>query len=206
MSVRITWLGHASVLISSQEKSIYIDPWKVEPTSPKADIILVTHDHFDHYSEEDIRLLSTDATRVVCPVEVPLATDRIAPGMTRSITGVSIHAIPAYNLDKEFHPRENNWVGYVVEISGKTIYHTGDTDRIPEMKAMEVDVLLLPVGGTYTMDARQASEVLQDLKASHVIPIHFGDIVGSIEDAQAFSAQCPVAVHILNEGESFSLD
>ncbi|MGC9323215.1 MAG: MBL fold metallo-hydrolase [Desulfomonilia bacterium] len=206
MSLRITWIGHASVLISSTEKSIYIDPWKVEPTSPKADIILVTHDHYDHYSEDDIRLLRTDATRIVSPVQVPLMTDTILPGGTMEIGGVSIKAVPAYNIDKAFHPKENNWVGYVVGLSGKTIYHTGDTDRIPEMKGIHADVLLLPVGGTYTMDSRQASEALNDITASHVIPIHFGDIVGSIKDAQTFSKLCPVDVHILSEGESFSLD
>jgi L-ascorbate metabolism protein UlaG (beta-lactamase superfamily) len=114
--------------------------------------------------------------------------------------------VPAYNLSKAFHPKAKAWAGYVVEIGGKKIYHTGDTDRIPEMARLSVDVAFIPVGGTYTMDADEASLAVSDIRASMVIPIHFGDIVGSRKDAERLSELCSCEVRILQPGESVDLD
>jgi L-ascorbate metabolism protein UlaG (beta-lactamase superfamily) len=204
MAVRITWIGHASVKVSGSAATVFIDPWKV-PARDHADIILLTHDHYDHYSESDIKALMAPSTRVVAPMSTPLVTDRIAAGKSISIRDVTVRAVPAYNMGKTFHPKANGWVGYVVTMDGIAVYHTGDTDRIPEMKGLIVDVALIPVGGTYTMDAREAGEVLKDIKASHAIPIHYGDIVGSRRDAEQFARVCACDVHVLNPGESFEI-
>jgi len=204
MAVRITWLGHASVKITGSSATVYIDPWKVSHKD-HADIILLTHDHYDHYSESDIKSLLGDSTRVVAPMSTPLVTDLIAPGKSLSIGEITVQALPAYNLKKAFHPKANGWVGYVVSIEGKKIYHTGDTDRIPEMKGLSVDAAFIPVGGTYTMDAREAADVIKDMKVTHAIPIHYGDIVGIRKDAEQFSRLCSCEVHILDPGKSIDI-
>lgn len=206
MTVEITWLGHASVMIRSGKTVLYIDPWKIGPASQKADIILLTHDHYDHYSPDDISLLSKDATRIVAPMSTQIVTDMIKPGESLEIDDVIVQALPAYNIDKNFHPRAMGWVGYVVNTPGKKIYHTGDTDFIPEMKGIVVDVALMPVGGTYTMTAEDAGNALKTMQAGHVIPIHFGDIVGSEKDARRLSEISTASVHVLRPGESFTLD
>ncbi|HPI91918.1 MAG TPA: MBL fold metallo-hydrolase [Deltaproteobacteria bacterium] len=205
MAVRITWLGHASVCIKGSSATVYIDPWKIRQKD-HADIILLTHDHYDHYSEFDIKTLTDETSRIVAPMSTPVVTDLIAAGSTLKIKDIGIRAIPAYNLSKAFHPKANGWVGYVVEIDGKKIYHPGDTDRIPEMKGLSVDVAFIPVGGTYTMDAREAAGVFKDISAEHAVPIHYGDIVGSKKDAEQFSELCACNVHILSPGGSFEID
>lgn len=204
MAVHITWLGHASVRITGSSATVYIDPWKVSGKA-HADIVLLTHDHYDHYSESDIKVISDNSTRVVAPMPTPLVTDRIAAGSSLTIRDVTVQAIPAYNLSKAFHPKANGWVGYIVTIDGKKIYHPGDTDRIPEMKGLAVDVAFIPVGGTFTMDAQEAALVLKDIRTKQAIPIHYGDIVGSRKDAERFSKLCTCDVSILNPGESLDI-
>ncbi len=206
MSLEISWLGHASVMIRAEETVLYIDPWKIGASSPQADIILLTHDHYDHYSEDDIAVLATDTTRIVAPMTTEVVTDTINAGDRLGIEDVLIEALPAYNIDKDFHPRAKGWVGYVVQIFGRRIYHAGDTDHIPEMKGLKVDVALMPVGGTYTMTADDAADALGDMQADHVIPIHYGDIVGSQTDARRLSDIVTNTVHILRPGESFILE
>ncbi len=206
MTVRLTWLGHASVKITSPSITIYIDPWKIGNAALHADIILITHDHYDHYSQADIKTVSDASTRVVAPMSAPLVTDHIKPGNTLNIKDVSIQAVPAYNREKAFHPKTNGWVGYIVTISGNKIYHTGDTDRIPEMKDLVVDAVFMPVGGTYTMDAKEASEAIKDIKTIYAIPIHYGDIVGTRKDAEKFAGLCSCDVRILNPGEYLDIE
>jgi L-ascorbate metabolism protein UlaG (beta-lactamase superfamily) len=206
MTIRLTWLGHASVKITSPSITIYIDPWKIDKHSPHADIILLTHDHYDHYSQADLTVVSESSTRVVAPMSAPLVTDRIKPGNTMIIKDVSMQAIPAYNQGKAFHPKANGWVGYIITIGGIKIYHPGDTDRIPEMKGLVVDVVFVPVGGTYTMDAKEASEAIRDIRTVYAIPIHYGDIVGSRKDAEEFAGLCSCDVRILNPGEYLDIE
>ncbi len=205
MPVEITWLGHASVMIRDGALTVYIDPWKTPAGLPKADFILVTHDHRDHYSSPDVKALSQGSTRVLAPMTTPLVTDLISPGEARDFGALTVAAVPAYNLKKKFHPKENGWVGYVIGISGRKIYYAGDTDNIPEMKAMEVDAALIPVGGTYTMDALDAARAVDAMKAGVVIPTHFGDIVGSREDALSLARNTKTAVCILDPGEKHTL-
>lgn len=203
MTVKITWLGHASVKVEHGPKIIYIDPWKVK--GPRADIILITHSHFDHYSADDIKDLSSDDTIIVGTEDVPLAKNKVNPGKSVTVKDIAIETVPAYNIDKQFHPKMNGWVGYVFTIGGKRIYCAGDTDRIPEMKELKVDVACLPVGGTFTMDAASAIQAVNDIKPQHVIPIHYGDIAGTKKDAEELLLIKTSQIHVLDPGQSIEI-
>lgn len=197
MLENIHWLGHASIKITGT-KTIYIDPWKLKKPSP-ADIILITHDHYDHYSEDDIAKIRKKDTVIVAPKNCAgrLKAKAVKPQDTVTIDSVTIKAVPAYNIGKQFHPKGNNWVGYLVTIDGRTIYHPGDTDAIPEMEKLKPDIAFFPVGGTYTMDAEDAARVANKMQPGVAIPIHYGDIVGSKKDAQRFKELCKCSVEIL---------
>ncbi len=185
----IYWLGHASFRIEDSTRQIYIDPWKLSDSTPKADIVLITHAHYDHYSAEDIEKIRKPTTVFVAPKDV---ADKIVgkvivaePGKKYQVEGLEVEAVPAYNIGKKFHPKENKWVGYVITLTnGQRIYHTGDTDAIPEMKQLSVDVALMPCGGTYTMTAEEVAEVANSFMPKVLIPMHWGDIVGAEKDAE----------------------
>lgn len=189
MLEKIKWLGHASFVIEGS-KRIYLDPWKLKYTEP-ADLILVTHSHYDHLSLEDIGKIRKSDTWVVGPADV---TSRVGgrvktlgPRDSVEVEGVKIETIPAYNPKKPFHPRENGWVGFVVEIDGMRYYQPGDTDLIEEMRLLkDIDVAVFPVGGKYTMDWKEAVEAAKLIKPKYAIPMHWGDIVGSRRDAERF--------------------
>lgn len=195
--VNVHWLGHDSFLIQGS-KVLVIDPFKAAGDY-KADILLISHEHFDHLSEDDIRKFSGPSTIIVAPkeCEAPLRQFNqqkkfIEPGQRIELEGVKIEGVPAYNLNKfrepgkVFHPREDKKVGYIVTLDGVSFYHAGDTDAIPEMKSIEADVALLPVSGTYVMTAEEAAEAAKSMKAKVVVPMHFGKIVGTREDAERF--------------------
>ena len=186
--ISITWLGHDSMKIKG-DKVIYIDPWKLEDAEP-ANIILVTHEHYDHCSPPDIEKIATDETVIVATADSArkLKGDVmvVKPGDTVEIDGVSIEAVPAYNTNKSFHPKNSSWVGFVVTMGGKRIYHAGDTDSISEMDSLDVDVALVPVSGTYVMTAEEAAEAVNRMKPKIAVPMHYGDIVGSEADAERF--------------------
>lgn len=205
MSVEIVWLGHASVMVRNASTTVFIDPWKISDRSLHADIILLTHDHYDHFSRQDIELLSDGSTRIAAPMSTPPVTDVISPGTALNLCGINVEAVPAYNIDKGFHPRAKGWVGYILEIDGKRIYHAGDTDRIPEMIHFTVDLALVPVGGTYTMNTEEAAAAIEDIQARDVIPIHFGDIVGTSEDGRKLARISKRRTHVLSPGESYTL-
>jgi L-ascorbate metabolism protein UlaG (beta-lactamase superfamily) len=205
----IEWLGHDSFRIIGSA-TVYIDPWQLSKGAPPADLILVTHDHGDHFNKGDIASVSTQQTVVVGPAEVTgklqgVQTQTIAPGQTLEVGGVKVRAVPAYNLNKYadpkagvfFHPRADGKVGYVVELDGRSVYHTGDTDNIPEMSEIDVDVALIPVSGTYVMTVDEALEACSRLKAKTVVPMHYATIVGSLEDAQRFARECSLPVEVL---------
>lgn len=188
----IEWYGQASFKISG-EKIIYIDPWKLKGELEKADIILVTHTHYDHFSPDDIAKIQKDDTVIVLPKDgdgkVSGDIRSVMSGDTLELDGVKVEAVPAYNLGKDFHPKGNNWLGYIITMDGKRYYHAGDTDSIPEMKEIfEIDYAFLPVGGTYTMNAETAAEVANTIKAKVTIPMHYGDIVGKKEDGEKFKS------------------
>ena len=193
----IHWLGHASIKITGS-KVIYVDPWKIK--GEPADLILITHSHYDHCSADDIKKVTKESTVIVATADSNLEAAKVVkPGDTLDIDGVKIEAVPAYNLGKPFHPKSNNWVGYVITVDGKRIYVAGDTDKIPEMHDLkEIDVALLPIGGTYTMNAEEAAEAAQMFNPKVVVPIHWGDIVGSAGDVEKLKQQINNVI-VLNE-------
>jgi len=187
----IHWLGHASFRIEDARIQIYIDPWKLGAGAPRADVILITHAHFDHYSAEDIAKIEGPGTIFVAPADVAAKLQgknvvTAAPGGTYSAGALRVEAVPAYNRGKDFHPKQNGWVGYVLTLSnGQRVYHTGDTDAIPEMDRVKTDVALMPCGGTYTMTATEVAAAANRFKPAILIPMHWGDIVGAQADADA---------------------
>lgn len=206
----IHWLGHDTFRIEGSS-TVYVDPWKLPASAPPADVILVTHEHFDHFSQDDIALIARPGTMVIGPASVTVGLKQvegltvvtIEAGQTVDAGQASVTAVPAYNTNKfrapgvPFHPREAGGLGYVVELDGRRIYHAGDTDAIPEMRDVRCDVALLPIGGTYTMTAAEAAEACEVISAAAAVPMHYGDIVGSRADATRFAELCPLPVTIL---------
>ena len=210
MSVKLQWFGHASFRISSGSDVIYIDPWKLKIAPHDATIVLVSHSHYDHYSAEDIAKVSGMATKFVAAEDVIQKQGKgqtLKPGQSIDINGIKITGVPAYNITKQFHPRSNNWLGFVIEIAGKRIYYAGDTDATDEMKALKnIDLALLPAGGTYTMNAAEAADATKQFKPKQAIPYHWGDIVGSQADADNFKKLAGCKVTVLKPGESITVD
>ena len=188
---RMTWLGHDVFKIDGS-KTVYIDPYNLE-TGENADLVLVTHDHFDHCSPEDVEKVQQPETVIVTEKDSAqkLSGDvkTMKPGDSLTIDDVKIEAVPAYNTNKDFHPKANGWLGFVLEMDGVRIYHAGDTDFIPEMKDLKVDIALLPVSGTYVMTADEAVEAALAIKPGVAVPMHYGAIVGDSTDADVFKAK-----------------
>ena len=189
-------LCHSSIKIN-KEKVIYIDPFKIDKNYNDADMIFVTHDHYDHYSEEDIDKIKKEDTIIIAPEELLTKLLRkgfrkdsiitVEPNKKYMIQGMKFETIPAYNTNKQFHPKENGWVGYIIEIKGVRYYIAGDTDITEENRRVKCDVAFVPVGGTYTMDFKEAATLVIEIKPKMAIPIHYGDIVGTKQDAIDFS-------------------
>ncbi len=189
MVKNIHWLGHDSFRIAGPV-TIYVDPWQLPAGSPQADLILVTHDHYDHCSPEDVAKISKADTVIVT---IAAAAKKfkgdvrvVKPGDSLTVKGIPIEVVPAYNVNKKFHPRDAGHVGFIFTVEGQRIYHAGDTDFIPEMKDCKVDIALLPVSGTYVMTADEAASAAKAINPKVAIPMHYGEIVGSREDAERF--------------------
>lgn len=199
--VDIKWLGHDTFKVKNSQ-IIYFDPYQIKPQEP-ADIILVSHEHFDHCSKEDIKKIIHRQTVIVASSLCRSKIDDLKTNVSQiiyfypyqkiTVNGVDIEAVPAYNVNKfrspgvPYHPKESNGLGYIVKIGNVKIYHAGDTDFIPEMaKLKDIDIALLPVSGTYVMTAEEAAEAAKAIKPKVAVPMHYGSIVGSIRDAEKF--------------------
>jgi L-ascorbate metabolism protein UlaG (beta-lactamase superfamily) len=189
MIEHIHWLGHDGFYVAGS-KVLYFDPWEIS-AGPKADVICISHEHFDHCSPGDVEKISKDGTVIVTEAVAArkLSGDVrvLKPGESVEVAGVKVTAVPSYNTDKAFHPKSNQWLGFVVEMDGVKIYHAGDADFIPEMKDLHVDIALIPVSGTYVMNVDQAIEAVRAIRPRIAVPMHYGKIVGSEADAKRFA-------------------
>jgi L-ascorbate metabolism protein UlaG (beta-lactamase superfamily) len=207
----VEWLGHSGFRIRAGGANVYIDPYRVPDGLPPADLILVTHAHYDHFSPRDVERLSDERTWLVAPAAVAERVGgqviSIAPceRLERELVGgVEVAAVAAYNTSKRdrsgkvFHPRDAGWVGYEVRFRAERLYHSGDTDVIPEMDQVTgVDVALLPVSGVYVMTAEEAAEAARRIEPQVAVPMHWGEHIGSYEDATTFADRAPVDVQIM---------
>jgi L-ascorbate metabolism protein UlaG (beta-lactamase superfamily) len=201
----IHWLGHDSYRID-HPMMIYIDPWYLPEGSPPADLILVSHEHSDHCSPEDVARIRHEDTRVYAN---PGATEKLegkvntlTPGEKVELGSLTIETTYAYNTNKEFHPRVAKHLGFILEAEGERLYFAGDTDQIPEMEGLNCQIALLPVSGTYVMTADEAAKAAEVIAADISVPMHYdAGVVGTIEDAQRFQELTSSNVIILeNEG------
>ena len=189
-------LCHSSIKLNT-EKIIYFDPFRINENYHDADIIFITHDHYDHYSEEDIDKVEKTGTGIVAPEDLLAKLLKkgfqkeniitVKPNESYTVKNIKFTTIPAYNINKQFHPKENQWVGYLVEIDGSTYYIAGDTDITEENQKIKCDVAFVPVGGTYTMNYKEAAELINIIQPKVAVPIHYGSIVGTEQDAANFS-------------------
>lgn len=199
----IYWLGHDTFRIVG-EKIIYTDPFKIKKKD-NADIILITHEHYDHCSPEDVKKLQSADTVIIAPADCAGKLSgnvrSMKPGDKINVKGIDIEAVPSYNTNKKFHPKTNSWVGYIFTVKGERIYIAGDTDFIPEMKNYKADIALLPVSGTYVMTAEEAVQAALAIKPKIAVPMHYNSIVGTKDDAKRFAdgLKGKIEVRVLKE-------
>jgi len=207
LTANIHWLGHDCFRIQTKDQVIYIDPYRLHGSPPKADLILITHDHGDHCSPADVAKIQKAGTAIVTiqAAATKLNGDLhiVRPGEEITVKDVPIQTVPAYNVNKfrspgvPFHPPESGHVGYILNVEGVRIYHAGDTDFIPEMKSIQADVALLPVSGTYTMTADEAIQAVDAIRPQVAIPMHVGRDIGSLGDRERFKQGASVPVELL---------
>jgi len=189
----IELLGHSGIKILG-ESTIYVDPYNVKKTVNDADYIFITHSHYDHYSPEDIVKLKKENTVIVVPRDLVNEATKlgfknvveVVPNSEYKLGNINFLTVNSYNISKSFHPKENNWVGYIINTNITSYYIAGDTDFVDEMTEVKCDIALVPVGGTYTMDYKEAARLVNEIKPKIAIPIHYGSIVGTKEDAVEF--------------------
>ena len=186
-----------SIRIRSDLATIYIDPFKMDQEPHDADFVFITHQHYDHFSPEDIRKVIKDSTILIAPESMiddarELAPDvkeivAVEPNDSREIEGLKFETVPAYNTIKPFHPKRANWVGYIFIIDSKRIYIAGDTGLTKEARQVKCDIALVPIGGTYTMDVKRAADLINTIQPEYAIPTHYGSIVGRPGDGKTFA-------------------
>lgn len=195
MIKNIKVLNHSCIKIE-KEKVIYVDPFQVKDNYHDADIIFITHSHYDHFSEEDIQKVKGENTKICMTDDLydkvlTLGFKKeniviVKPNNTYQVEGIEVKTIPAYNINKKFHPKENQWVGYLLKLENKIYYIAGDTDITDENRNITCDVAFVPVGGTYTMTAKEAAKLINEIKPTIAIPTHYGSVVGTKQDAEIF--------------------
>ena len=194
--MNIEVLCHSSIRIEAEGKIIYSDPFRIKEQKNDADIIVITHSHYDHFSEEDIIKVKNEKTKILVTSDLLDKTMELGfkqediigvnTDLSYTVLGIKINTIPAYNINKKFHPKENNWVGYILEVEGKKVYIAGDTDITEENQKVKCDIALVPIGGTYTTTYSEAAELINIIKPEIVIPMHYGEIVGEKQYAIEF--------------------
>ncbi len=189
---QLRWLGHDGFQLATNQVTLYLDPYQVR-SGRKADYILISHDHYDHFDRETVELLQGPKTVIIGPLSVVSQfgeqTIALKPNQRQQLPHLTIETVAAYNANKPFHPKDEEWLGYILELDGQRLYHAGDTDLIPEMGNLgHIDVAILPVSGTYTMDADEAIEAAKIIKPKIAIPMHYGGIIGDLRDAEHFAA------------------
>lgn len=207
-NIEIKWLGHSGFMVKSKSGVvIYLDPFKISPNTgkdekDKADFIFITHSHYDHCSIEDIRRLTKNGTRIICTPDCQSKFKHIFENIKVNVTEPDSRAefsdekikywcVRAYNINKNYHQKEEDWVGYIIQVDDVLIYHAGDTDFIPEMKSIkEIDLALLPIGGTYTMNAGEAAKAASIIRPKIAVPMHYGSLSENKEDAEIFVRLC----------------
>jgi L-ascorbate metabolism protein UlaG (beta-lactamase superfamily) len=210
MLERFTWFKQSAFLWRGDGLNVYIDPWDVTTEDP-ADVIFITHAHYDHFSKDDLEKVRKDGTKFLAPHDVAqeLTGDvtAVRPGDSLEVGGVKVQTVPAYNTAEErleMHPKANEWVGYVLSLGASTYYHAGDTDHLPELSAIRADVAFLPIGGTYTMDSTEAAGLAKAISPKVAVPMHYGFVAGIPTDAERFAKEAdPVAVEILSPEQPF---
>ncbi|NIO21569.1 MAG: MBL fold metallo-hydrolase [Candidatus Aenigmarchaeota archaeon] len=188
--MKITWFGHATFKIETEGKKIYIDPYVLPKGSPLADIILITHDHYDHCDPAKVNEIKSENTKIITTEKSANKLEgnvkTVKAGDSLEIEGIRIRAVDAYNANKPFHPKGAG-VGFIIQSEGKSVYHTGDSDFVPEMNSLQgVTVVLLPIGGTYTMGIEQAKQAVLAMKPKFAIPMHYNFLEGLNADANEF--------------------
>lgn len=211
---KFTWYKQSTYKWEGDGKTIYIDPWGIPEGDSPADVVFITHAHFDHFSKADIERVSRPGTVLVAPRDVAneLSGSVIAvgPGDRGEASGVPFEAVPAYNIVEgrlDFHPKANNWVGYLLQLEGVTYYHAGDTDHLPELEQLTTRVAFVPIGGTYCMDVDEAAGLVKAMKPEIAVPMHYGYVegVGRGEDGRRFKESAsPVKVELLEPFHAFS--
>jgi L-ascorbate metabolism protein UlaG (beta-lactamase superfamily) len=197
MTENIEVFTQSSIRIKDSGRTIYIDPFQMNEEPKNADYILITHEHYDHFSPEDIAKVANSNTILIVPEKMEKKAQEVAnlvgkllavkPGVYREVDGLEFETVPAYNILKPFHPKGAEWVGYILRIDGKRIYIAGDTDETKEAKAVKCDIAIVPIGGTYTMDAKKAAELVNMIRPDVAIPTHYGSIVGKPSDGEVFA-------------------
>jgi len=214
MSANIKWFGHDTFKIEGRNISIYTDPFKLS-IRDRADIVLVSHSHYDHCSPTDIEMIMKKNTVLIttndCAPNLKGDVRSLKPGDSITVNSVEVKAVSAYNINKTFHPKSNNWLGFIFIIDGVKYYFTGDTDFIPEMKNLvneNIDVAFIPVSGTFVMDVNEAVKATLVIKPKIAIPMHYGSIVGSDKDAKSYAEKLKgkIEIKILGKGKSFTLN
>lgn len=195
MKNKISINCHSSIKITG-ENIIYFDPYNIEKKVNDADYVFLTHDHYDHLDIQSLKNVMKEETLVITPTSIPLTAlepvvrkDQVigvCPNEQYFIGNMNVYTIPSYNINKDFHKKSYNWVGYIIEINSEIIYIAGDTDLNEDIKKVKCDVAIIPIGGTYTMNYSEAAELINIIKPKHVIPSHYGTIVGDLKDAEAF--------------------
>lgn len=206
MTDRIEVLTHSSIRIRSSVGTLYIDPFRVEGEPHDADYILITHDHYDHFSPEDVAKICKEGSVMVVPETMKakaqeesasgLTIYTVHPGQICSIGELELETVPAYNRLKPFHPKSAGWVGYILKVDDSRVYIAGDTDVTEEAKKVRCDIALVPVGGTYTMNAVQAAGLINKIHPAVAIPTHYGSVVGKKEDADAFAEKVDHSISV----------